>query len=227
MLVFCLSLKSDGCPVFYCCAFIFSNIQFFSMDVINRFLKDTLKGGLFFVIPLFVLAMIIGKLWKTMSGFREKFTKLTGIREHVFGVHIGPFITILLIVLLCLIFGLMMRVSYLRNFRNWIDEKLSGIIPGYDLYKTSLEQKISTDKVEGSRPAVLVQIDDAQQAGVIVEEWPDGKRVVFIPSKPGTTEGQVYIVNQSAITYLAKEEVDMNKILKHQGKGLYRLLKTS
>jgi hypothetical protein len=51
--------------------------------------------------------------------------------------------------------------------------------------------------------------------------------VVFIPSKPGTTEGQVYIVNLSAITYLAKEEADMNKILKHQGKGMYRLLKTS
>ena len=196
------------------------------MAMITQFLKDTLKGGLFFVIPLFVLAMIIGKLWKTMSGFREKFTKLTGIQEHVFGVHIGPFITILMIVLLCLIFGLMLRVPYLRNFRNWIDEKLSGISPGYELYKTALDQKISTEKVAGSRPAVLVKIHETQQAGVIVEEWPDGKRVVFIPSKPGTTEGHVYIVHESAITFLAKEEADMNKILRHQGKGFSGLLNT-
>ena len=112
----------------------------------------------------------------------------------------------MVIVLICFISGLLLRLTFIEMFRKIIERILVKFIPGYQLHKSALQEKIGSNDIEDARQPVLITIDGVGQAGVIIEEINDGRKVVFIPAKLGTTEGH------------------LNKILKHQGKGLAAIL---
>jgi len=187
------------------------------------FLKSTIIGGLFFLVPLFVVIIIFGKIWQKMTGVGSKLSAMLGIKS-VAGIAGGPLMTSLIILLICIVSGLLIRLALFANFRTWLDNLLIKYIPGYEFYKITLEQKIIKDDVPAARPTVLLTIDGIGQPGVIVEELSDGRKVVFIPSKPGTPEGQVYVVNDAAVTLLHMEEANLNKLLSKQGKGFKEII---
>jgi uncharacterized membrane protein len=184
-----------------------------------KYFKDTVIGGIFFLIPIFVILIIVGKIWQKMTGVGKKLADFLGT-DNYFSFGTGPIITGLLIVFICFTGGLLLRLSILKNLRDGLDKWLCKVIPGYEFYRVTLEEKLTKHHIQDSRPTVIVTIDEVGQAGVVVEEWNNGKRVIFVPSNPGTPEGQVYIVDEHMIKRLTVEEAEMNKILKHQGKGM-------
>jgi uncharacterized membrane protein len=188
------------------------------------FLQSTILGGLFFLVPLFVVIIIFGKIWQKMTGVGAKFSALLGIKS-VGGIAGGPLMTSIIILGICLVGGFLIKLTFFARFRNWLDNLLVKYIPGYEFYKINLEQKIRKEDVPNARPAVLLTMDGIGQAGVIVDELNDGRKVVFVPSKPGTPEGQVYVVDASSITPLNIEEANLNKLLLKQGKGLKEIIK--
>jgi uncharacterized membrane protein len=187
------------------------------------FLQSTIVGGLFFLVPLFVVIIIFGKIWQKMTGVGAKFSAFLGIKS-VGGIAAGPLMTSIIILGICIVSGLLIKLTFFATFRNWLDNLLVKYIPGYEFYKITLEQKIRKEEVPNARPAVLLTMDGIGQAGVIVDELNDGRKVVFIPSKPGTTEGQVFIANAASITPLQIEEASLNKLLLKQGKGLKEII---
>jgi uncharacterized membrane protein len=187
-------------------------------------MQNTLVGGLFFLLPLFAIILIFGKVWQKMTGIGSKFAAFLGLKS-VGGIAGGPLMTSIIILAICLVSGLLIKLTLFARFRNWLDTLLMKYIPGYEFYKITLEQKIRKEDVPNARPTVLLTMDGVGQAGVIVDELTDGRKVVFIPSKPGTPEGQVYVADASSITRLDIEEANLNKLLSKQGKGLAALIK--
>jgi uncharacterized membrane protein len=185
------------------------------------FLSSTIIGGLFFLVPLFAITLIFGKIWLKMTGVGTKLSVMLGINSF-YGIGGGPLMTSFIILSICLVSGLLIKLTLFQRFRNWIDHLLGKYIPGYEFYKLTLEKKIS--KVPDERPTILLTMEGVGQPGVIVEELADGRKVVFVPSKPGTTEGQVYVVQESALTRLQVDETNLNKVLSKQGHGLREIL---
>ena len=184
-----------------------------------KYIRDTITGGIFFMIPLFVVMIIAAKIWQKMTGVGAKLAAFLGT-DKIFSFGTGPIISGILILLICFVSGLMLRLSLLKSLRDKLDKWLCRMIPGYEFYRVMLEEKMKKEEVPDSRPAVIAMINGVGQPGVIVEDLHNGKKVVFVPSKPGTTEGQVYIIDEMMITPLTIEEAEMNKVLKHQGKGI-------
>lgn len=187
------------------------------------FLQHTILGGLLFLVPLFAIIIIFGKIWQKMTGVGAKLSALLGIKS-VAGIGGGPLMTTLIILSICIVSGLLIKLTFFQQFRNWLDNLLVKYIPGYEFYKITLEQKIRKEEVPNARPTVLLTMDGVGQPGVIVDTLTDGRKVVFVPSKPGTPEGQVFVVPASAIATLNIEEADLNKLLSKQGKGLSAII---
>lgn len=184
-----------------------------------KYIKDTVAGGIFFLIPLFAVLIIAGKIWHAMTGVGAKLADFLGT-DRIFSFGTGPLIAGLLIVIICFIGGLLLRLSLLKNLRDSLDRWLCKMIPGYEFYRITLEEKMKKQEVPDSRPTVIAMINGVGTPAVIVEELRDGNKVIFIASKPGTTDGQVYVVSEDKIKALHVEEAEMNKVLKHQGKGM-------
>lgn len=194
------------------------------MTTISKFLKDTILGGLLFLVPLLVIIAISAKFWIRLSGIGHKLSASFGLRS-AFGIDPGPILAAITMLLICFLSGLLLRVTFMKKMRNQVDHILEKIIPGYEFYKFNLEEKIRYKNSVAARPPVIVTQDGIGQAGVITDELADGRKVIFIPAKPGTPEGQVFIVPESMLERLSIDEVHLNRILQHHGKGLAALMK--
>jgi len=187
-----------------------------------KLFQDTVTGGLLFLIPMFVLIFLVKKIWVKITGAAKSLLGLFGINK-VMDEWVGAIITIGIILLICFVSGVLLRVSLLSTLRNKLDAFLEKKIPGYGFYKSTMEQKIKNDDAP-SRPVVLLTIDGVSQPGVVIEQFADGRKVVFVSSHPASTNGNVYVVDTGALTELPTSEFDMNKILKSRGEGLAKLV---
>jgi uncharacterized membrane protein len=187
-----------------------------------KLFQDTVTGGLFFLIPMFVLIFLVNKIWAKITGAAKGLAALFGIQKAMDG-GVGAIITIVIILLICFVSGMLLRVSLLSTLRNKLDAFLERKIPGYGFYKLTMEQKIKKDDAP-SRPVVLLTIDGVSQPGAVIEQFADGRKVVFVSSHPASTNGNVYVVDTAAVTELPTTELDLNKILKSRGEGLVTLV---
>ncbi len=192
------------------------------MKKISEIFSDTIRGGLLFLLPMFVIIILINKLWEKIMGTAKSLAGLFGIQKEMEGIW-GAIITICIILLICFISGMLLRVSLFSKVRNKLDAFLEKKIPGYGFYKSTMEQKIKKDDAP-SRPVVLLTIDGVGQPGVVIEEMADGRKVVFVSSHPASANGNVYVVDRTAVTELPTTELDMNKILKSRGDGLSKII---
>jgi uncharacterized membrane protein len=191
------------------------------MNKITRILNDMIRGGLFFLIPMFVIIFLINKIWDKIMSLSKSLAGLFGIQQTMEG-GLGAIITISVILLICLISGMLMRVVLIKNLRNKLDAFLEKKIPGYGVYKLTMEKKFSKEDAP-SRPVVLLTIDGISQPGVVVEEINDGRMIIYVPTQSALAGGRVYLVNSDAITKLDITESKLQTILSAQGKGLGKL----
>lgn len=191
-----------------------------------KFLKDTIRGGLFFLFPLSILIYFGSRFWTIVDGFGKKVSLALDLKEAL-GFNGTLIVTILLIINLCFISGLLLRVSLFEKFKKWVDSIVLEYLPGYEFYKASLQNNLGVldkDSVQIKREVVLLNLGGLGQMAVLIEALKDDRVILFIPSKPNSTEGKVQVVSNSSITRLGINEVEMNEIIGQQGEGLSKLL---
>lgn len=190
------------------------------MRAFKTFFANTVIGGIFFLLPLFVVIYVIKKTYAALEGTSDKIVGFIGFQK-IAGVSIGPFVTVALFVLICFTFGLLARLSFAGRMRDWTENSIKSVYPAYDYYKATLENEIKSRR-EGApvRQAVLVRQPVGWQPGVLIEEYPTGERVVFLPLSPKTTDGTVLVVSSDDVQLINKTDADLNKSLLSQGEGL-------
>jgi len=188
------------------------------MKRLRTFLRDTVIGGLLFLVPIFVLIEVARRIWDFFVNLGENLVTSLGF-EELSGLASTSILTALLVLLTCVGFGMLARWSIARQARNWIDNKLDQTFPFYDYYRALVQQKIKpTD--EPARPTVLVQRPCGWQPGIVVEEYANGEKVVFVPVSPKTTDGTVLLVKPEDIRPSILDEDALKNVLLDQGKGL-------
>ena len=108
------------------------------MKSIMSFIKTTLIGGLFFVIPLVLLALIIGKVLDVFRKLVAPIADKIPI-EAIGGITISRIIALLILLLVCFIAGLFAHTKKIKEFRKWIETNILSHIPGYTLLKGMTE----------------------------------------------------------------------------------------
>jgi uncharacterized membrane protein len=179
-------------------------------------LRGTVISGILFLLPVFVVAYIIQKAWKGLTGFGNQLAKTLGV-DSIGGFSTGPIVTTLVLIALFYGCGLLVRIAMITKLRNWLENAFLKYIPGYVKYKVKMEEKLLPP--EDTRKPVLVQLNQAWKPGFLVETRGE-EAVVFMPHTPETDTGDVWVIHESHLRPLHMDAKQFRKSLELSGYGL-------
>ena len=105
--------------------------------------------------------------------------------------------------------------------RDAYDELLDTHFPVMGILRNLVMQILGIDRdVAQLRPAEInLYGGDSRQYALVVEELPDGRMVIFLPSAPAATIGQIHVLPRSAVTLLDAPVQDVLNAVTQWGAG--------
>lgn len=185
------------------------------MKKITSFIKTTIIGGLFLVIPLVLLIIIIGKILDILRKLVAPIADIIPI-EGIGGITLSRIFALLVLLLVCFIAGLFAKDKYANKIKKWIEVKVLSNIPGYTLLKGMTESAVGLES-ENLKDVVLVDIEEVWQIGFLMDEIDDGLSAVYIPGAPNPMSGDVFFVKKERLKKLDLPELSAMKIYKKLG----------
>ena len=183
------------------------------MKVFVSIVSQTIKGGIFFLLPFVVVIILLKKAL-------ELILPLAHLINDILPFDL-PFssmvLAIILLAVICFIAGWAAKLGYGRKFIVLLEENFLVLFPGYQLMKNSFESKVGLDP-EKEYPVVLVPIDGWMIA-FLVEELNENEVLVFVPSAPSSWEGNLVIFEKSKIRQSSLKPGDIMAIMKKLGVG--------
>ena len=193
------------------------------MKAILSFASKTIKGGIFFLLPILILLFFVKKGIEVIRPIAEVISTDLGIHSSI--LNVPYLLTIFLIILICFGAGWIASFGLGKVMIHWIEENILSLFPGYLLIKSSLESKAGV-KPEKEFPVVLVPIDGLM-FGFLMDEFENGDCVVFVPSAPNAWEGNVIIFKKDQVTRTNYKQGDISSIMRKLGVGTVGLLSKS
>jgi uncharacterized membrane protein len=188
----------------------------------ENFIKQTFINGIVFLVPVVAIVWIfsgaIGGLVSVFGSMQKNETvKKIG----------GPFFLLLIsiVFIVCVIFltGVLIHFTFLRKFNDWLENRVLNMVPGYELYKNMMEEKLHIKNAAGK--PVLVQWSESQQLGVQIEEHNNETCTVYFPNASLTGGGTVHIISKKLITILDMPLIEMDDLMNKSGKGIAQYYK--
>jgi uncharacterized membrane protein len=177
-------------------------------------------SGFFFLLPVFVVFIVVAKAWTSLTSIGAKIAGMFGVKS-IAGVSGHTLFASLLLIGLCLVCGWLVRFSVVAAFSKAVESSLSRYIPGYDTYKALAEEKLQHKVRILPYSSALIKHQDFWRPAYIIEGDQDGNHVVFLPDIPDTDKGHVLLAKKDQIVVLSSVTAnELEASLKKMGKGL-------
>ena len=171
------------------------------MKSILEFLKSTLIGGLFVVLPVAILLLLLRELVGMADALVDPLVQLLPV-ESLGGIDMARLVAWLSVILVCFLTGLAAKAGFSAMIGNWFERVVLMRIPGYSMIK-GLTGSFAADQGEsGFKPAVMLVADDTWELAFIVEELQNDNFTVFVPTAPTPNMGRIYFVGKDRIRKL-------------------------
>ena len=171
------------------------------MKAAIEFIKTTVLGGIVIVIPIAVIVIVLGDFYHTLIEITSPLTK-----GMTFGPLTNTLIATLFVVLVIVAFffiaGLLLNTFWGKSTKNWLEQNIFERIPMYSTL-SQLTQRIAG--IENSNfPVVEVDLYGTANRvlGIVIDTLPDGRLLVYTPSSPVITVGQLNIVAEENVKIL-------------------------
>jgi hypothetical protein len=184
--------------------------------------KKLAIAGFFFLLPVFVIFVIVSKAFTALTSVGTKIAGVFGLKTIV-GIGSVTIYTSLLLIIICMLCGmLVIKFSFMRKFSKMIERRLEEYIPGYDTYRVMAEEKLQQKgKILPYTPALLKTDNDLLQPVFIIEQDDAGNNTILIPGIPETNKGQIFIVKNERLKRISAVSAnDFDASLKTMGTGL-------
>jgi uncharacterized membrane protein len=183
-------------------------------------IRNIAVAGFLFLLPVYVLLVIITKAWASLSSVGTGLAKVFGL-ESLLGAGGATAVSGVLLILIWIGCGLLVRVSFVDAFNKGVERLLVKYVPGYSTYKAIAEDKLHQRTRTLPYPSVLVRGDVGWQPAFLIEQDADGHCVVFVPGAPDTSAGSVLLATRDQLRFLpAITANQLDASLKTMGKGL-------
>lgn len=163
------------------------------MKTFLRFLGSTIVGGLLAIIPIAILALLIGKLLNTVVGILKPFAN-----RIPFGLEHPAIVGAVVLALLCFLAGLILKSSPGASMLDSLERNVLNHLPGYELIRSLTRRMAGAEHSETLAPA-LAEIEEALVPAFIVERHSDQSCTVFVPSCPTVGAGALYILTPERV----------------------------
>ncbi|WP_026730742.1 hypothetical protein [Flavobacterium denitrificans] len=194
-------------------------------EFFNQVERNCISGALL-LLPLLVFFVLLEKVWKFFQNYGEKFAHFLRL-DLVLGKYATDIAGGIILVLLIYFSGYLMRLSLLKRFTEWVDNKLMIFLPGYEKNKKEAEEKLN---LRNRKPVpvtdlpILLKVGEYWQPAHLIEEKED-KVVVFIPAAPSKDHGQICVVDSNQIKRLSGISLEnLDASITAKGKGILNLI---
>ena len=177
------------------------------------FVVNTLVGGMFVVVPVYLAILL---LLKGMQSVAKVVRPISALLPAWLPAE--SLVSLLLVVVVCFLVGLAVRTRTGRAVRNRLEVVFFERLPGYALLR-SLTQRLAGDGGETAWRPAMAEIEDALVPAFIIEELPDGRFTVFVPSIPTPFAGAVYILDRQRVHVVDVPFTDAVKSISRWGSG--------
>ena len=181
-------------------------------------LKRAFMDGAMVVVPLGAIVLLVLAIIQ----------KLQAAAHPLAGQYLHPAIAAaVLLLLLFLLVGFVVRSAQGRRARRLLEAMLFEKIPGYRLVKAfTKEGPLVTADARTLRPA-LAAIEEGECPALVMDEFADGRLVVFVPGAPAPMSGAIYIFTPDKVTLLDVPLLPFLKAISSWGLGLRELVEKS
>ena len=188
-----------------------------------NFLKTTLLGGLFVLLPLMLLWIGLQEIGGLLTAMATPIADLIFVNLFPAGtfdkLSAPGVIALIMIIGTSFILGLMARSDWLssigRSFENAVLQK----IPMYSMLKIISSALIDTDKSDVC-PAIIRDGSGGGEPCYVMEMHKDGRATVLLPWSPASFAGSIKIVQQADLEFLGCSVDEYSRSLSQMGIGV-------
>jgi uncharacterized membrane protein len=194
------------------------------MKKILEFIKTTILGGLFVLLPVILLYLALAETFDVLVLIA------TPIADFFFPGHFEEteftiLIALSLLIGFSFILGLIMLSDTGRRFGDLIERIILGKVPGYNAIK-SLTKGFANSKEDSTfKPALLKSSDGEKEFVYIVEELDDNNLAILVPWSPTPFAGSIKIVPKDRVEPLSVSMGKLTEVLSQWGVGSREILK--
>ena len=170
------------------------------MTAISRFLRTTILGGAFFLMPIVVLAYLLNKAFDFARRGLKPVAKIIP-DQLVSGAMMEAIMAIGLIVLLCFLAGLFARTLVAQKITSELEAAALSKVLAYDYLKEAGSSMMGLGEM-AEHPVVLAQLGDTWRLGVQTDIGEGGLTAIFVPNSPNTFSGSVLFVTSDKVRRL-------------------------
>jgi uncharacterized membrane protein len=195
------------------------------MNKITEFLKTSLSGGFFILMPLVLFYLLMDEMIQLLIALATPIADLfpPGMFENL---ELPGVIALILLLGASFLFGLALRSETLRQFGDWVERKSLGKLPVYIAVKR-LSQGLIGEKQDGVfKPALLHSENGEREIVYLIEEDGKGQVTILVPWAPASFAGSLKILSRDRIELLDTNLGDTSRVLGHWGVGTFDLLET-
>jgi len=181
-------------------------------------IKANIIYGLLFLVPLAVVILAVEKLTKILSAFAEPF----GLRGAFAGL-----VVIFIVLVFALVIAYVVGAFVRTRVGKWSFQKVEKVVleqvPGYQIVDKVLKGFLNE---QTAYPAVTVDLygPGISAFGLIMDELEDGRLIIFLPSSPALTVGNVMVVDPDRVTRLDSGAKDIAQFLSQWGVGAHEVM---
>lgn len=179
------------------------------------FIKTTALGGLLVIVPIAIIVFVLGQLLLTL------FTLASGVTAYL-DIGIDDALVIFAIALLslvglCFATGLFVRTRLGDAAKRWFGRNVASRIPMYHALANLTRRFAGVDGPQFAPVEVDLYGSGAHSMGFLVEELPESRSAVFVPTAPVATVGNLYIVPNDRIRRIEASMADTVSVITQWG----------
>ena len=162
------------------------------MKTLTRFVRTTILGGIFFLIPIVVLGIVLAKALEYTNKVLKALAAhiLAASQLSAAGATVASLVVIALV---CFFAGLIARTVTAQQLVKVLESSILSKVPAYEYLKQEGASAFGVATMT-EHPVVLVESDVGWQIGVQTETASGGFVTVFLPGAPNPHSGAVYFV---------------------------------
>jgi uncharacterized membrane protein len=178
-------------------------------------LRRALVDGALVILPLgAVVLLVLGIL-----------RRLQDAADPLSGRFVHPALTaVALLVLLCLAIGFLVRSAAGRRTRRTLETLVFEKVPGYRLAKAFAGEGPLVERGGKAMRPALAAIEEGQCPALVMDEFADGRLLVFVPGSPAPMSGAVYIFAPDKVVFLDVPLLSFMKAISSWGLGLREMV---
>lgn len=182
-----------------------------------QFIRTTIIGGLVFLVPVVLIALILGKALNLSRMVTQPIAARLPF-ENLAGIAIANLVGGFLVFVVCLLAGLAARTSLAHRFVRESETHFLWSLPGYSFIR-GLTDSLSREDAHASMIPVLTKLEDGSRLAFEIERLEDGRVVVYLPDAPDIRTGEVKLLDANRVESLPITMIAAVQNIRGLGRG--------